>query len=808
MLADEGALHGMVCDAARRILSAPLGEVRPEVDAALGELGSLLGASRAQLFLIEEDGLGHALAEWGDGRIEPDASSADDPNTVDPSRFPWITEHLRRLEPVEGAVLDLPGDAWLDQENLRERDTAWVLAVPVPREAALGGALILRAVEPRQPLAPEDVDLVELLADVLLHTLVRQRAERELHRARARGRALAEASFEALVVHNGRAILDCNQAACDLVGLDREQLIGQPVPGRLIVPEEAGGVIERIASGFEGSYGTTVLHRDGSGIPAEVGIRRIDVAGEPLRAVAVRDLRPKLQAEERLKEAGGRLRALLETAFEGVVVSRGGFVLEANEGFATMCGYEHHEVLGMMPSDVTTAEAARTIGANIRAEIHTPYVVEGVRKDGEIFPMEIQGSECYFGGERVRITGFRDLTEQRRLEAERRQLQHRVETAQRLEGLGILAGGIAHDFNNLLVGVLGNADLLDYGMAPDAPERERVREIRRAATRAAELVKRMLAYAGRGQLETRSVRLGEIVEDTIELLRPSLRDRRPVELSIDDDLPGVEADPAQLRQVIMNLITNATEATPGREPVIDVVVQANSAPLPGDAPLLPSGAGPWVELVVRDRGMGMDAATRARMFDPFFSTKFTGRGLGLAATLGIVRSHRGGLHVASQPGQGTTVRVLLPISALPPEALDDSLPAPTSQTRGGRVLVIDDEDPVRDVLQAALRQAGMVVDGATGGEDAVRIAQERGGVFDLVILDLTMPGMTGEEVFEELDRRWPGLPVLFTSGHEADGRVAELVAEGRAGFLAKPFRIAALMAKVRDALGAASATSA
>jgi len=483
-----------------------------------------------------------------------------------------------------------------------------------------------------------------------------------------------------------------------------------------------------------------------------------------------------------------------------VVVSRGGLVLEANEGFAEMCGYEHHEVFGMTPGDVTTPEGARTVVENIRSELHAPYVVDGVRKSGELFPMQIQGSECYYRGERVRITGFRDLTDERREEERRRRLQLRVETAQRLEGLGILAGGIAHDFNNLLVGVLGNADLLEHELPADGPARARVRAIRRASSRAAELVKRMLAYAGRNQLEIRSVALAEVVEDTIELLGPTLRDRSPVQLRFARDVPGAEGDSGQLRQVIMNLVANAVEATPDPAAPVTVSVRQTATPLPDDADLVPAAPPPWVELSVEDRGTGMDAETRARMFDPFFSTRFAGRGLGLAATLGIVRSHRGGLSVDSEPGRGTTVRVLLPVSSEPPPELEDSLPVPVPAPQRGRVLVVDDEEPVREVLRAALSRTGMEVVLAEHAEEGLRLAIAQDGAFDLFVLDLTMPGMSGEELYEELEQRWPAQPILFTSGHDADGMVAELVHGGRAGFLPKPFRVAALLSKVREVL--------
>ena len=516
-----------------------------------------------------------------------------------------------------------------------------------------------------------------------------------------------------------------------------------------------------------------------------------------LLALARDEAEQSLEASKvRVAESSHRMRALLETAFEGFVVSRAGFVLEANDGFARMCGYEPSEVMGMNPIDVTTPESAATIGRNIRNEVHDPYVVEGVRKDGSRFPMLIQGTECYFEGERVRITGFRDLTQEREREAERERLEERMRQGQQLESLGVLAGGIAHDFNNLLVGVLGNAELAARELPAGSSTRVAVDAIQLAATRAAELVGELLAQAGQTQPHVRSVHLPELITEMRELLWASLPKTVQLEPTFPPGLPPVMADPTHLRQVIMNLLTNAADASEARGGPMQIEASevALDAPPAGLAPTLEMAPGRYIRLVVRDFGEGMDDATVARMFEPFFSTKFAGRGLGLAAVLGIVRSHGGGIAVHSEPGRGTTVELYLPVAEN--GAMEPQGPAASQrgQVNGARpcVLVVDDERLVRDVAVRMLLAAGYDVLSAVDGTEGLRTFSENVARVQVVVLDMAMPGLDGAQVYRELRKLSPTVPVLFSSGYLDLELPIEAGTAGPIDFLQKPYRMAAL----------------
>ena len=399
----------------------------------------------------------------------------------------------------------------------------------------------------------------------------------------------------------------------------------------------------------------------------------------------------------------------------------------------------------------------------------------------------------------------KEIIERELAEEERRKVQVKLLHAQKLESLGVLSGGVAHDFNNLLVGILGNAGLAMQAMPEDSPAREIVRDIETAATRAAELTHQLLAYAGKGPFNMQSVDLSRLVEEMGNLLGSAVSKNARLVYKLEPSLPSIEADGTQVRQVVMNLISNASEAIGNAAGTITVttgLLDADRAEL-GDTQLgaqLPEGR--YVFLEVSDDGHGMHPATQARIFDPFFTTKFTGRGLGLAAVLGIVRAHRGAIRVTSAPGKGTTMRVLLPgadAAAAAPLAAPARVEPAASATRVGRVLIVDDEETVRTVARRVLESRGFPVRLADGGVSAIQMLREDPAAVDIVLLDMTMPDMSGAVTLEELRRIRPDLPVLLSSGYtQTDALPATMPVAS--GFIQKPYRPAELVDAIRKAL--------
>jgi len=399
----------------------------------------------------------------------------------------------------------------------------------------------------------------------------------------------------------------------------------------------------------------------------------------------------------------------------------------------------------------------------------------------------------------VRIVGsVRDRTDDVRVEEERLRLERQIQQAQKLESLGVLAGGIAHDFNNLLVGILGNASLALNEAPPNGTIPALLTDIERAAQRAAELTRQLLAYAGKGRFIVEPVSLSSLVEEMLTLVRSAMSRKAELHLDLARDLPAISADATQLRQIVMNLLTNASDALEDRPGTIALRTGLHHVDASYRATMLggePLEDGAFVFLEVSDTGVGMSPETVSRIFDPFFTTKFTGRGLGLAATRGIVQGHRGAIKVYSEEGKGTTFRLFFPaIDALPAKHLAPGLTPGWSGH--GTVLVIDDEPAVRRVIRAILERMGFEVLEASDGAVGVEVFEQQRERINLTLLDLTMPKLDGEETFRQLRLIEPDVRVLLMSGYNAQNVTSQFVGKGLAGFVQKPFRADELEAQV------------
>jgi PAS domain S-box-containing protein len=382
---------------------------------------------------------------------------------------------------------------------------------------------------------------------------------------------------------------------------------------------------------------------------------------------------------------------------------------------------------------------------------------------------------------------------------ERKASEEALRRAAKEESLAVLAGGVAHDFNNLLAAMLGHLSLALKKLPPESSASPHVEKAASTVQRAADLTRQMLAYSGRGHFVIRAADLGALVRENLPLLQVALPKNVRLEARISDDLPPVDADVGQIQQVLMNLVINGAEAIGERGGT--VTVTADLQPVgPHDErfwrttsqPLAP---GVYVLLEVRDDGPGMDDETLSRIFDPFFSTKFTGRGLGLAAVLGIVKGHRGGLSVESEPGRGTVFRLLFVPSR---EVPGTRPPAPAATGRDRlRLLLIDDEQIVREMVAEVLLHEGFEVVVAGDGEEGVALLRKWGTEVDVVLLDLSMPGLGGEETFARLSAVHPDIPVILSSGYDRAEATRRFEGRAPSGFIQKPYRPEELLAEIR-----------
>jgi signal transduction histidine kinase/CheY-like chemotaxis protein len=370
---------------------------------------------------------------------------------------------------------------------------------------------------------------------------------------------------------------------------------------------------------------------------------------------------------------------------------------------------------------------------------------------------------------------------------ERRALEDKLQNAQRLESLNVLAGGIAHDFNNLLTGILSNAGTARRKLAANEAAQQHLSEIVRGSKIAAHLTGQLLAYAGRGQFQVLARDLTAEVREIQDLLESAVRRKAILDFQLADSLPAILADPIQIQQVLMNLVVNSAESA---DSVVDVRIETKAIEIAENdirelVPGSPLKPGHGVALDVTDNGAGMDAVTLERIFDPFFTTKSAGRGLGLAASLGIVHRHQGGIRVKSQPGGGTSSRIVFPASD---QMVRPSVERPVSDLSGhGVILVVDDDDYILQAVYVALESYGYSVLLANSGAAAIQIFEERSEQIDLVLLDMLMPGMSGEETFGALREIRPDVKVLLSTGFAPDEAAQRFTDEGLAGFLRKPY---------------------
>jgi len=390
---------------------------------------------------------------------------------------------------------------------------------------------------------------------------------------------------------------------------------------------------------------------------------------------------------------------------------------------------------------------------------------------------------------------FEDITERRKSEEALRQ-------GQKLESLGVLAGGIAHDFNNLLTAILGNIQLAQMELEETSTIAPSLESAALAALKASDLTKQMLAYSGKGRFVIKPHDLNQVVHDMTKLLRVSIHKKIALEFDLATSLPPIEADSAQLQQVLLNLVTNASDAMEEKEGTLSIRTRCLSLDEEGLNRELPTQAllpGPFVILEVSDTGCGISPEVMERIFDPFFTTKSTGRGLGLSAMLGILKGHHAGIAIDTELGRGTTFRIYFPacctstaIAAAP--SMVEIVPFE------GRVLLVDDEESILKPVSHILRSMGFTVETACDGQAALECMQRATEPFTLIIMDLSMPRMGGKEAFEAIRKSHPGLPVLLSSGFDEQLLVVELLKQGLAGFIQKPYQVRDLRQAISAAL--------
>jgi PAS domain S-box-containing protein len=536
---------------------------------------------------------------------------------------------------------------------------------------------------------------------------------------------------------------------------------------------------------------------------------RVSLAADRGTAVFFTDITDEKEAEferSRLKGEVREARALLDAVFENAPIGLGLWdrelrFIQVNRALADMNGVPAEQHIGRTIPEVLPQMDAAVVDS-LRQVVTSGRSLLGVEVTGftpaqpdrertwtfNIFPI-LAGDDVAGAGAVCEETTMRKAVELG------------MRQAAKLESLGVMAGGVAHDFNNLLTGILGNASLA-LDLLPDETEIQGpLSDVIVASERAAELTRQLLTYAGKSQFHMEPVNLSDVVTEVQSLVRLSVPRRVELFLDLPRDLPNIIADPAQIQSMVMNLVINAAEAIPLDTPGTVTVSLSSTGPevlRAGHFRPPPEAVEQYVMLDVRDNGIGMDQATQARIFDPFFTTKFTGRGLGLAATLGALQGHKGSISVESALGKGTCFRLLFPATSQPVRREDSG--AYRNLQGNATVMVVDDEEVVRRTTKAALERFGYSVVLTENGREAVDALRQMDGQISLVLLDLTMPVMSGEQALRAIREMRPDIKVILTSGYDEGEALQRFASEKPAGFLQKPFSVRELGERVFEAL--------
>ncbi len=829
--------------------SAELLLAQPSLDEAMDDLMRILGeatqASGAYVFqnLPPENGVSLTVrtACWSSGRWR---STIDDPRLahVAPApHFPRWAEILGRGEVVSSHVRDLPPD---ERDAMELTDSLSVLAVPIFVAGRWWGFIVFEECARERVWSAAETDALRAAAGLIAAALNRELAEQSLRRRDAvleavshgAARLLAELSWrdvaQAFMNELGEAarasrsylfenVLDTNG---ELISWDRFEWVAdgvEPLTGKSELQplnvEDAGlngfapGVDrnEIISSNgghlsaLERDFFESEMTRSVVAVPIFVGDdwwgfigfddcdpERVWSAAESdaLRTAAslISAAIERERAEAVLREHEQKLRAVFDTALDAIFITDNDRrYVDVNPAACDYLGVARNDLIGRRIDDFLPPHKLATIEADQAAYLAGGPVLtewESQRSDGSLRIAEASAHPNFVPG--LHIAFLRDVTERKRLETE-------LLNAQKLESLGRLAGGVAHDFNNLLTGISGYASLLLERVNGDAELARDLGEIKRASDRAAELTKQLLAFGRRQMFKPRPLDLNAVIDDVAGLLQRLLGDQIELDVRPEHGLGVVHADPGQVEQVIVNLVVNARDALPdgGR-----VTIRTRNA---DDG---------WIELLVADDGVGMDESTRSQIFEPFFTTRDQGVGLGLASVYGIVHQSGGEVSVESEPGAGATFTVRLPRVREAAEAT--STPAPAAEPSQGSetVLLVEDEDVVRDLARRVLERHGYTVFACSHGAEAVELSDRHLGSIELLLTDVVMPGLRGYEVARRVAVNRPQIKILYMSGYAEEALRGGPAVGAAAALIEKPFAIDALARRVREMLEAPEAS--
>lgn len=601
-------------------------------------------------------------------------------------------------------------------------------------------------------------------------------------------------------------IVYVSRSVYDLTGYTNEEAIGMNMAGEIyLVPEEGNVFLAKLKkNGSVTNFEARLKRKDGSIWWASTNAHFFkDMNGEIKGIEGVtRDISELKATEKALKESEERYRTLHDASFGGIFIHDQGIVLECNQGLSEITGYTLDELIGMDALNTLIAPNWReTVRRNIKSGFCQPYEVQGVRKDGTIYPLYIQGKNIPHKGRTVRAVEYRDITEKKQADKEKEDLEGKLRQAQKMEAIGRLAGGVAHDFNNMLSVILGHVGMAMADLEPSHPLYSKLEQIRNAGERSAGLTRQLLAFARKQTVSPKLLDLNRTVAGMTRMLQRLIGEDIDLAWQPGENLWPVKMDPSQIDQILANLCVNARDAIAD---VGKVTIETGNAAFDeayciDHAGFLP---GEYVLLAVRDDGCGIEPETMDNIFEPFFTTKESGKGtgLGLATVYGVVKQNNGFINVYSESGRGTTFKIYLPRHRVDRNSSAPLGPSQPAERGSETILIVEDEPAILEMTTMMLERLGYLAIAAGTPGEAIHLAKKYSGKIDLLVTDVVMPEMNGRDLAQNLRRYCPNLKYLFMSGYTANVIAHHGVLDKGINFIQKPFSEESLGSKVREAL--------
>ncbi len=809
-LANKAVLERIISEASRRFLT--LAEIDKSVDACLADIGRFCGAGRTYLFQFASDGnTMNNTHEWCAPGVK---SEIEYLQGLPLEMFPWWMKLLEAGANIHVEnVAELPPEARAEKEILETQDIKSVLAVPFLVGNKLSGFMGFDNLATTRAWDEKELIPLRILSEIIGTAIERKQAEKALKESEMSFSQLFESApvpMAYVLDIEGYRRTTWNQAWYRTFGYSREEADGRSGNdiGLWVDPSDRGRVIEMAKQqNYVADFETSLRRCDGSIRTCSIFASYIDKIDHRLLMAVYLDITDRKMAEEALRQSEAKFRDLADMLPQIVYETDadGNLTFVNNNAFSTFGYTEDEFALGLNATQMIApkdrnraADRMRQILNGERPLIESEY--SAVKKDGTEFPVIIYSSRFLREGNPAGLRGIMiDITDRKLAEEQHKKLQAQLIKAQKMEAIGTLAGGIAHNFNNILMGIQGRTSLMLMAKGPSDRDHEHLKGIEEYIKNAVELTRDLLGYARKGKYEVRPTNINTLIKQENKMFGSTKREIRFHE-KYEKEIWPVEVDRGQIKQALLNLYVNAWQAMPEEG---DLYIQTNNIIVEKkDVPSYAVTPGKYVKISVTDTGVGMDAETQEKIFDPFFSTKEVGQGsgLGLASVYGIVKNHGGFINVYSEKGKGATFNIYLPASEKEAKEQSSLTKKLEIQTGHGSILIVDDESMIVEVGKAMLEKLGYRVFVAQSGQEALDVYLQHRQKINLVILDMIMPGMGGGQTYDRLREIDERVKVVLSSGYTIDGQAKEIMKRGCSGFIQKPFSIEVLSRKLREVL--------